>query len=59
MTLHDIQTICNKQGFSISLMIEKALNELEKAREEDDKLGVKMMELCLSLMLEEVDAIEE
>ena len=40
-------------------MINKTLDELEQAREEGDEYGVKMLELALSLILEQVEPIEE
>jgi len=58
-TIHDTHTICNKLGYQVSLLIDKTLDELEQAREEGDEYGVKMLELALSLMLEQVEPIEE
>jgi len=58
-TLHDTHTICNKLGYQVSLLINKTLDELEQAREEGDEYGIKMLELALSLMLEQVEPIEE
>ena len=58
-TLHDYHTICDKVGYQISLLINKTLIELEQAREEGDEYGAKMLELALSLMLEQVEPIEE
>ena len=58
-TLHDTHTMCNKVGYQVSLLINKTLEELEQAREEGDEYGVKMLELALSLILEQVEPIEE
>jgi hypothetical protein len=58
-TLHDTHTICDKVGYQVSLLINKTLDELEQAREEGDEYGVKMLELALSLILEQVEPIEE
>tara|TARA_A200000159_G_scaffold12816_1_gene10716 strand:+ start:175 stop:357 length:183 start_codon:yes stop_codon:yes gene_type:complete len=58
-TLHDHHTICDKVGYQVSLLINKTLDELEQAREEGDEYGVKMLELALSLILEQVEPIEE
>tara|TARA_B100000123_G_C25712952_1_gene420811 strand:- start:255 stop:437 length:183 start_codon:yes stop_codon:yes gene_type:complete len=58
-TLHDTHTICDKIGYQISLLINKTLEELEQAREEGDEHGVKMLNLALSLILEQVEPIEE
>ena len=58
-TLHDTHTICDKVGYQVSLLINKTLEELEQAREEGDEYGVKMLELALSLILEQVEPIEE
>ena len=58
-TLHDIQTICNKDQFMLSLIIEKALDELQQAREEGDEFTERMITMAIHMMMEEVDAIEE
>ena len=58
-TLHDIQTICNKEGMLLSLALAQAMEELEKAREDGDKVGVKMMNIAISMILEQVEPIEE
>ena len=58
-TLHDTHTICDKVGYQVSLLINKTLDELEQAREEGDEYGIKMLELALSLILEQVEPIEE
>ena len=58
-SLHDHHTICDKMGYQVSLLIDKTLSELKQAREEGDTHGVKMLELALSLILEQVEPIEE
>ena len=58
-TLHDIQTICNKEGMMLSLVLAQALEELEKAREEGDETGVTMMNIAISMILEQIEPIEE
>ena len=58
-TLHDIQTICNRDQFMLSLIIEKALDELQQAREEGDEFTERMITMAIHMMMEEVDAIEE
>ena len=58
-TLHDMQTICNKEGMMLSLVLAQALEELEKAREEGDETGVAMMNVAIAMILEQIDPIEE
>ena len=58
-TLHDIQTICNKEGMMLSLVLAQALEELEKAREDGDETGVAMMNVAITMILEQIDPIEE
>jgi hypothetical protein len=58
-TLHDIQTICNKEGMMLSLVLAQAMEELEKAREEGDETGVAMMNVAITMILEQIDPIEE
>ena len=58
-TLHDIQTICNKEGMLLSLALAQAMEELEKAREEGDEVGVQMMNIAINMILEQVKPIEE
>jgi len=58
-TLYDIQTICNKEGMMLSLVLAQALEELEKAREDGDETGVAMMNVAISMILEQLDPIEE
>tara|TARA_Y100001938_G_C7981814_1_gene374782 strand:+ start:503 stop:685 length:183 start_codon:yes stop_codon:yes gene_type:complete len=58
-TLHDIQTICNKEGMMLSLVLAQAMEELEKAQEEGDKVGVQMMNIAINMILEQVKPIEE
>jgi len=58
-TLHDIQTICNKDQFMLSLIIEKALDELEQARQEGDEFTERMITMAIHMMMEEIDPIEE
>ena len=38
-TLHDLHTICDKEGMMLSLALSEALDELDKAREEGDEKG--------------------
>ena len=58
-TLHDIQTICNKEGMLLSLALAQAKEELEKARENGDEIGVQMMNIAINMLLEQVKPIEE
>jgi hypothetical protein len=58
-TLHDIQTICNKEGMMLSLVLAQAMEELEKAREEGDETGVAMMNVAITMLLEQIVPIEE
>ena len=58
-TLYDTYTICNKDQMMISLALATALEELEKAREDGDKMGVKMLHVAINMLLEQVEAIEE
>ena len=58
-TLHDIQTICNKEGMLLSLALAQAMEELEKARESGDEQGVMMMRIAINMILEQVEPIEE
>ncbi len=58
-TLHDIQTICNKEGMLLSLALAQAMEELEKAREDGDEVGVQMMNIAINMILEQVEPIEE
>ena len=58
-SLHDIQTICNKEGMMLSLVLAQALEELEKAREEGDETGVAMMNVAVAMILEQIEPIEE
>ena len=38
-TLHDLHTICDKEGMMLSLIISEALGEIAKAREDGDEKG--------------------
>jgi hypothetical protein len=58
-TLHDIQTIVQKDQFMMCLIIEKALDELEQARQDGDEWTEKMITMAINMMMEEVNAIEE
>ncbi len=58
-TLYDMQTICNKEGMMFSLVLAQALEELEKAREEGDETGVAMMNVAITMILEQIEPIEE
>ncbi len=58
-TLHDIQSIAQKDQFMMCLIIEKALDELEQAREDGDEWGEKMITMAINMMMEEINAIEE
>jgi len=58
-TLHDIQTICNKEGMMLSLVLAQAMEELEKARENGDETGVAMMNVAIAMILEQIEPIEE
>ena len=43
----------------LSVIIEKALDELQQAREEGDEFTERMITMAIHMMMEEVDAIEE
>ena len=58
-TLYDMQTICNKEGMMFSLVLAQALEELEKAREDGDETGVAMMNVAITMILEQIEPIEE
>jgi hypothetical protein len=58
-TLYDTQSICNKDQFMLSLIIEKALDELEQARQEGDEFTERMITMAIHMMMEEIDPIEE
>ena len=58
-SLHDIQTICNKEGMLLSLALAQAMEELEKAKDEGDEVGVQMMNIAINMILEQVTPIEE
>jgi len=58
-TLYDMQTICNKEGMMLSLVLAQAMEELEKARENGDETGVAMMNVAITMILEQIEPIEE
>lgn len=58
-TLHDIQTICNKEQMNLSLALAQALEEFERAREDGDKLGQEMMAALMKMIVEQMKPIEE
>ena len=59
-TLHDIQTICNKEGMMLSLVLAQALEELKKAREDgDETMYIGMWHYVIDMVLEQIDPIEE
>ena len=58
-TLHNIQTICNKEGMMLSIVLAQAMEELEKAREDGDETGVAMMNVAITMILEQIEPIEE
>lgn len=58
-TLYDTQTICNKQGYLLCLTLDKALEEQKKAREDGDEMGVKMLQVAIDMIIEQVEPIEE
>jgi len=58
-TLHDIQTICNKEQMNLSLALATAIEEFDRAREEGDKLGEEMMAALMKMILEQMKPIEE
>ena len=58
-SLYDRNTICNKDGMMISLALATAMEELEKAREEGDEQGEKIMNIAVNMLLEQVEPIEE
>ena len=43
----------------LSLIIEKALDELEQARQDGDEWTEKMITMAIHMMMEEIDPIEE
>lgn len=58
-TLHDTQSIAQKDQFMMCLIIEKALDELEQARKDGDEWTEKMITMAINMMMEEINAIEE
>ena len=58
-TLHDIQTICNKEQMNLSLALAQALEEFEKARDEGDRMGEEIMRVLMKVILEQMKPIEE
>ena len=58
-TLYDMQTICNKEGMMLSLVLAQAMEELEKARENGDETGVAMKNVASTMILEQIEPIEE
>lgn len=58
-TLHDKYTICNKEGYLLCLTLDKALEEQEKARQEGDEMGVKMLQVAIDMILDQVEPLEE
>ena len=58
-TLYDMQTICNKEGMMLSLVLAQAMEELEKARENGDETGVAMTNVAITMILEQIEPIEE
>ena len=59
MTLYDTHTICNKEQMLLSLTLAEAMDELEKAREKGDEKGVMIMNIAISMILEQIEPIEE
>jgi len=43
----------------LSLVLAQALEELEKAREDGDETGVAMMNVAISMILEQIEPLEE
>ena len=58
-TLHDIQTICNKDQMALSLTLAQAMEELEKAREEGDELSTSILQGLVDTIIAEITPIEE
>lgn len=58
-TLHDIQTICNKDQMALSLTLAQAMEELEKARELGDDLSTSILQGLVDTILAEITPIEE
>jgi hypothetical protein len=58
-TLYDMQTICNKEGMMLSLVLAQAMEELKKAREDGDETGIAMMNVAITMILEQIEPIEE
>lgn len=58
-TLHDMQTIANKEGMLLSLTLAEALEELEKAREKGDEKGIMIMNIAIDMILDQIEPIEE
>ena len=58
-TLHDIQTICNKDQMALSLTLAQAMEELEKARELGDDLSTSILQGLVDTILAEITPIEK
>ena len=58
-TLYDKHTICNKEQMMLSLALSEALDELEKAREEGDEKGEQILNIAVTMLLEQIEPIEE
>jgi hypothetical protein len=58
-TLHDTQTKANKEGMMLSLILGESLEQLEKAREDGDEFGEKMITMAIMMILEQIEPIEE
>tara|TARA_Y100001973_G_C5207980_1_gene343071 strand:- start:9052 stop:9240 length:189 start_codon:yes stop_codon:yes gene_type:complete len=58
-TLHDRQTIVNKDQMVLSLTIAQAMEELEEARESGDTLGAQIMEELINALIAQLTPIEE
>ena len=58
-TLHDIQSKANKEGMMISLLLGESLEQLEQAREDGDEFGEKMITMAITMLLDNIEPIEE
>jgi len=58
-TLHDRQTIVNKDQMVLSLTIAQAMEELDEARESGDTLGAQIMEELINALIAQLTPIEE
>ena len=58
-TLHDRQTIVNKDQMTISLTLAQAMEELEEYREQGDTIAAQVMEELVNALIAQLTPIEE